>query len=137
MALEVQAAFDSIVKDWSVDWFLRSLNQIRINLTGQVLNVDLGNLRDSVPLVSRVNKDGFTLGTNVDYGVYWEGTPEGRVNAPGAGFPSAGNKAARAFIRPVLDANEPAMQEDLISRFENQFPAMFPSLAIDIRVFFP
>jgi hypothetical protein len=127
-----------VAKEWSAFWFLMNLNGARIKLTGGVLNVDTGNLRDSLGLVSRLEFDGngFLIGTNVDYGVYWEGTPEGRVAAGEAGFGGSGTAAARSFIRSTLQENGPEMELDLERRYNAGLRQAFPNFVIDMDIRF-
>jgi len=130
---EPQQVFDRINSEWATDWFLKNLNQVRIKLTGAVLDVQSGNLRDSVGVVSRVNPDGFTLGTNVDYGVYWEGNEDGIVEARAFGG-SGGRRPARSYLRTTLQENEADMQRDLARRYERGIPNAFPNVSVDFRM---
>jgi hypothetical protein len=125
--------FDLVAKEWAEDWFLRSTNEVKINLTGPVLGVVSANLRDSILPNSRVNSDGFTIGTNVDYGVYWEGTEEGLVDTQRSGLGGNSNVPARSFIREVLERNIADMQVSLSRLYERRLPAMFPDTAVFVR----
>jgi len=133
-----QSIFDAIAREWSEDWLLRSMNEVRINLTGKVLKVVTANLRDSIGANSRVSRDGFVIGTNVDYGVYWEGTDQGLVDTQTSGIGSDPNVPARSFIREVLERNVDAMKTTLERLYERRLPEAFPRtnvVDIEVRLF--
>ncbi len=136
--IPLRATIGQVAKEWSAHWFLINLNGARIKLTGSVLNVDTGHLRDSLGVVSRLAFDGngFLIGTNVDYGVYWEGTAEGRVASGEAGFGGGGNRASRSFIRSTLDENGPTMELDLERRYNAGLRRAFPNFQVDFDVRF-
>ena len=127
-----------VAKQWSAFWFLMNLNGVRLKLTGPVLKVDTGNLRDSIGVVSRLEFDGngFLIGTNVSYGVYWEGTAEGRVATGQAGFGGTGTRAARSFIRSTLEENGRAMELDLERRYNAGLRRAFPDFTVDMDIRF-
>lgn len=136
--IPLRQTLGEVAKAWSAQWFLINLNGARIKLTGVVLNVDTGHLRDSLGVVSRLEFDGngFLIGTNVDYGVYWEGTPEGQVAPQQAGFGGGGNRAARSFIRSTLESNGPAMELDLERRYNAGLRRAFPNFQVDMDIRF-
>lgn len=133
---EPREVLQRINRAWSAQWFLVNLNQARLKLTGPVLKVDLGNLLGSLGINSRLEPDGFVIGTNVDYGVYWEGTEEGRVASGEAGFGGIGTRPARSFIRSTLMENETPMESDLELRYRIGIPSAFPNQRIDFNVSF-
>jgi len=141
MAVQIPLFFDLIAKEWAEDWFLRSRNEVAINLTGRVLKVRTGNLRDSIGAMSRVTRDGFVIATNVDYGVYWEGTDAGLVDTQTSGIGSNPNVPARSFIREVLERFTDDMKTSLERLYERRLPEMFAGDAlgsfidIEIRLF--
>ena len=133
--MNLRTVMDTIRAAWSAEWFVRNLNDVRINLAGRVLSVDSGVLIGNVGAVSRMERDGFTIGTNVDYGVYWEGDPRTQRAAPGA-FGGAGTGAvpARSFIRVALEANTDAMSRDLARKYQVGVGVGVPNVRVDFTV---
>lgn len=126
-----------VLGPWKRDWLRRSINEIRLNLTGRVLRVRTGNLRDSILPNSRETEDGFAVGTNVDYGIYWEGTPSGLTDMQafertgGAGRRARGIRRSRPFIRPVIEQFDGKMLTDLEQRLDRLGESM-PGIEIEV-----
>ncbi len=70
---QVNQGMDRAIRSWSERGLLHVTNEIKENLTGRVLKVRSGRLRDSILPNSRLTaKGGFFVGTNVVYGIAWE-----------------------------------------------------------------
>ena len=137
MPSAVEAKLRQVVSRW-VSWaYTVVTNEIKLNLSGRVLKVDTGRLRSSIDINSRVRPTGFTVGTNVKYGIAWEfgfRVPARTivpVKRKALKFMIGGrtlfrkkveqptrNVAARPFIRPAVENNLEKINGELQRRLK-------------------
>ncbi len=148
-------ALESSVEMWAARGFILITNAVKDNLTGKVLKTRSGRLRDSIGAVSRIQKNGFTVGTNVSYGIGWEKgftrpkntivirpttkkalkfrLRSGQVIVRRRVVQRPKKYAARPFIEPAISRNEQRLVKILGESLLEEF-GKIPAMTVDVRI---
>lgn len=138
---------------WSKAGLKIVVEEVRINLSGKVLESRTGKLLKSIPRNSKLITDGFEVGTNVGYGVAWESgferksytiipkskralaftTKSGdRIIRKKVTVP-AGTFAARPFIVPAVRTSIPALNLSLNVLLKRMYGLSFPPVTVTVN----
>jgi hypothetical protein len=69
---DIDQAIAEALEEWAPEAYVITLKEVQLNLSGRVLNKRTRRLFDSIPMNSTINSTGFSIGTNVFYGIAWE-----------------------------------------------------------------
>jgi hypothetical protein len=154
--VSVESAIKKAIDLWKHEGLLIVIAEVTRNLSGKVLKRRTARLVGSVPANSRVTDKGFTVGTNVPYGIAWEKGIKARTIVPRPERLAANKRAAlmfkvggkviyrksakipaqapRPWLEPAAQTTLPQLKTALVRNIDTELKACFPSQTFKIEI---